>query len=263
MAITANNGGAANSNNAAVSSLAASSFTATASAKTRVVVVLLDNTKSVSSISTNGTGTYSLIAAYNVSATLRIELWESTNESSGTGRTITANFSAAVVAAIAVQQWSGEIGVESGNPTETATNYMPQGRFTVLYSGDFAVAYIGFNGGSGDTITASTGNLRRSSIGANGGAGVAIVDSGAAPGGASLLGQVRLNNSRGWGTITQGLQATSTAVNYKDYEGRLPITSPYNAPKEAVLVSAKMPLGGGGGILPPAGDGQIFPPSIL
>jgi hypothetical protein len=257
MAITANNGGAANSNNAAVGSLAASSFTATASAKTRVVVVLLDNTISVSSISTNGRGTYSLVAAYNISATLRIELWESTNESSGAGRIVTANFSASVVAAIAVQQWSGEIGVESGNPTDTLTNRSVQGRFTTLYDGDFAVSYMGFNGQAGDTITAVQGNLRRSSIGASGGAGVAIVDSGVTPAGANYLQEIRLNNAREWGSISQGLQASSAADTFEDYQGVLPL-----GPEDAVVLNAEMPLGGGGGILPPSGDGQIFPPMI-
>jgi hypothetical protein len=257
MAIAAQSGGVANSNNVAVITLATAAFNSVNTGRIWVVVVLLDNTVSVSTVTDTGGGTtYSLVVALNVSATLRIELWRCDNPATKTGDVVTANFGSAK-AAIAAEQWNGDIGVEATNPTLNATNFFPEADFPVGFLNDWALAFIGFNGGAGDTITASVGTLRRSSIGAAGGAGVAIVDSGAASGGATLRGIVKLNASRQWGGIGAGIQGTSTAVLYKDYEGRLPL---FVGPTR--LVSAKMPAGGGGGILPPAGDGQIFPPTV-
>lgn len=267
MAITVDSGGVANSDNAAVTSLAAGGFTAVASAKTVVAIGWLDSAISISSVTTNGTGTYGGDTIYFPAYGLNLAYYRSiTNESSGAGRIITANFSGATACAIAVQQYSG-VGVGVTYPTvnmqQNVTAFM-QGRQDGEDAGDFILSFMAFAASASDTIAASVGNLRRSTVGAAGGAGVALVDTGAIVGGGSFLNEAKLTGNRQWGVITRGLVSGDSGIaSYEDYQGVTPIMGSPTT-KDVIVVSAFMPEGNSGGILPPGGaHGQIFPPAII
>lgn len=245
MAVTVGNGGAAGSNGSA-GSIDSSSFTCVSGGYVIVIVVVLDNTISVSTLGDNsGSATYTLIASYNVSATLRLEYWRSDNPASKSGCIVTATLSASAICAIACNQYTGATGLLSGNETNTRTDCFPSHRKAMSYSADYIIGLMGFNGSAGDTITAHGLPVRRQAVGASGAAGVALVDVTQSPV-ASLLTEVLLNNSREWGVVMVGLQASSTPYPYASYEGRLPITSPYeegNPYPHDPLFFAAMPAG--------------------
>lgn len=259
MAVTVNNGGAANSNNAAVALLACGSFNEVNTGRVVVAVVLGDITKSVGSITHNGTTeTFSFVAAVN-GTNVRVEYWRCDNPATKTGFIITANLASGTCAmAIAAQQYTGDTALLTRDTDVKATRYFPSAYQTMAKSTDYTLALVGFAGGAGDTITASVGTLRRSSIGASGGVGVAIVDSTQAAV-VKLLNEVKLNNRREFVAMPLGLQATSTNYPVEGYDGPKPGDLGLNV----ILMSGKFPIGGGGGILPPSGGGQIFPPPSL
>lgn len=213
MAITVGNGNAVASNGA-VSSIATSGFNTIAGGRIVVIVVLLDNTISVSTlVDDSGSATYSLIAAYNISATLRLEYWRSDNPALKSGCIITATPSADVACAIAANQYTGEVGIITGTVTQAGNNKRPFGSKAMAYSTDYILALVGFNGASGDTISSSVGTRRQYAVGAAGAAGVALVDI-TQDGVVDLYAAVALNNDREWGTIMMGLQATTTPYPY-------------------------------------------------
>lgn len=219
MAITAAAGGAAGSAGA-VGSLACSSFNTTNTGRIVVVVVLLDDTKSVSTVTDTAGASYSLISAYNVNATLRLEYWRCDTPLTKTGDVITATLASGTTSiAIAAEQYTGDVGVETGAPTTTGTSFYPTGSFTTTDENDFAVVLIGFNGASTDTITQTLGTKRQSAVGSSGAAGVALVDNTESIEG-TLPGSVLLSVSRTWGTVSLGLQATTTVGAYNMWDGK-------------------------------------------
>jgi len=256
MAITAAAGNKAASNGA-VGSIACGSFNTTNSGRIVVVVVLLDNTLSVSTVlDTSGTATYSLIAALDVSSTLRIEYWRSDNPATKTGDVITATLASGTTPmAIAAEQYTGDVGLLTGTSTFNGSDIYPYGTKPMAFQADWIITLIGWNGASTDTLTAEIGTIRQSGVGAAGAAGVAIIDQTETVA-AALDNQAKLNNSRTWGSIVMGLQGSSTTWTIVGYTGVLPLYEP------PTVAPGTMPSGGGGGILPPAGDGQIFPPTV-
>lgn len=256
MAITVRTGGSAASNGA-VGSIASPAFNAVAGGRIAVLITLLDNTLSVATVVDTGAGTtYSLVQAYNVSATLRLEYWRCDNPALKNGDVVTATLAAGTTPlAIAAWQWTGDVGLIIGTATATDTGYFPHISKAIDFSTDYIVAVIGWKGASTDTRTADVGTLRTSAVGAAGAAGVAIMDTTQIPV-ATLLNSLKLNASREWGAIALGLQATATGYPYQGgpSKGLLETRPTYE------LCSS--PKGGGGGILPPSGDGQIFPPSF-
>ena len=120
--------------------------------------------------------------------------------------------------AVAAQQYTGDVAVLTPDAATNDTRYFPSCRQAMAKSTDYAVAGIGISASASDTITAQTGTLRRSSVGASGGAAVALVDQ-TESGVANLLLEVKLNNSREFVAMPGGLQATSTDFPFLDYSG--------------------------------------------
>jgi hypothetical protein len=257
MAITINSGNSAASNGA-VGLISTASFNSVAGGCIVVAVVLLDTTLFVASVTdTSGSATYSFVAA-RTGTGVRIEYWRSDNPAAKTGNVITATLASGTTPmAIAAQQYSGAVGLLTRDADANGTSYFPQARQGMAYSGDYAVYLFGMLCSAGDTITASSGTLRLSAVGAAGAAGVALVDS-TQTSVQNLLGQVKLSASREWVAMPVGLQATTIPYPTVIYDGKKPPGAETSAIERVFATK-----GGGGGILPPAGDGQIFPPPIL
>lgn len=136
----------------------------------------------------------------------------------------------------------------------TGSNRYPYQGVAIQDGGGFAMVGIGFACQSGDTLTAQLGTSRQSSIPSATAVGAALYDNTMTGCGTPNI-ESLLSAAREWATVGMELRvAGGVAVSFKNYQGKMPPANETNVP-----TPVRMPSGGGGGILPPAGDGQIFP----
>lgn len=258
MAIAATAGGSG-STTVAAASKALSSFNITSGRDIYCAVALDSTASSVSSITNSlGSDTWSLVAAKNGTG-IRVELWKCHVTGNQTSNVITINVSPNCNIAGAAEEYSGVNS--AGNTASDAVASDANIRIGVATQdgNNFVVGALGFACVSGDTLTALLGTSRQSSIPAATAAAAALYDNTQLADG-TVRDMTRISTARNWAAVGLELRSGGAAITVVDYAAT-------SAPSLQVAqdfryLQVRMPMGGGGGVLPPSGDGQIFPPAV-
>jgi hypothetical protein len=214
MAIAATAGSAANSSSS-VSSLALPSFNIAASQHTVVSIALGSTSSSVTSITDTKGNTYTQKAGVNGTG-VRGEIWACANSGAQTSNIITVNISPSTTISAQAEQRSG-VGSFGNTATAVGTSTIPKVLDTIQEGSNWVIAGIGFACQSGDTLTATEGVSRQSSIPAATATGGAQYDN-TANGVGQLPNSARISTSRNWAAVALELRASgAVATPYADY----------------------------------------------
>ena len=219
MAIAQVTGNSANSATAA--SIACGSFNTTTGRIQFIAVVLGSISSSVTSITDTGGGspTISLVVAKN-QTNIRVEIWKATGVATKTGNVFTANVSPNTTLAIAAEEYSGSttVGINGTNSNAGSVN-IDQTLLTQDAS-NFVIGVLGFAAQSGDTLTATAGTSRQSSIPAATRPGVALYDQTAVMDETMRI-MTRISASREWASAAVELRSGGSAATAGAYGGAL------------------------------------------
>jgi hypothetical protein len=220
------------------------------------VAVALDSTaSSVTSITDTKGNSYTLDKAQNGTG-VRTEIWKSHSVGVQLTNIITINVSPNCNIAGAAEEYAG-VSASGNTGSTTGSTIYPDANVTTQEGGNFVAGAIGFACVSGDTLTAQLGTSERSSIPAATAVGVALYDNTMTVNGIVRV-QTKISTARQWAVAIVELRGTGlvavTAVDYATTAAAALAVS-----RDTRFLLTNMPSGGGGGILPPSGDGQFFP----
>jgi len=154
---------------------------------------------------------------------------------------------------------------ENTDGQAVASDRFPDSLFATQEGNNWGVAAIGFTCASGDTLTALVGTSRRSSIPAATAVGIALYDNSSVLALSGMQLDARISTARNWATAGSEMRAVGQVANEALSPDDLPLAPMLQNSFQLNILTPKGfdDAAIGTNVLPPEGNGQIFPPAIF
>lgn len=256
MAITRTTGSAA-STTVPAASLALPSFNLTAGQNVYVKVGLDSTASAVTSITDTKGNAYSFVVAVNGTG-VRVEWWKSVSVGVQAANVITINVSPNCNIEGEAEEYAA-VSSEGVTATASGSSIYPRIEVATQDGNNFVLGGFSFACVSGDTLTAQNGTEVRKSIPAATAVGGALYDN-TQVGNGTLVNMGLISTSRQWAAAGLELRSGEADIGYSSYAST---TAPsLQQAKDVRFLRVLAPLGGGGSIAPPSGEGQFWPPPM-